>query len=95
MKKRNGFTVMARLIGLVRPLAGFMALAILMGLVGHLCATFITVFGGFAVLELLGMNTPLPLGRYSPVCWCSPCSGRGFAMGSRLATILLPLSCWH
>lgn len=62
MKKRNGFTVMARLIGLVRPLAGFMALAILMGLVGHLCATFITVFGGFAVLELLGMNTPLPLG---------------------------------
>ena len=40
--------VMARLIGLVRPLAGFMALAILMGLVGHLCAAFITIFGGYA-----------------------------------------------
>lgn len=62
MKKRNGFTVMTHLIGLVRPLAGFMALAIGMGLIGHLCATFITVFGGFAVLNLLGQNAPLSLG---------------------------------
>lgn len=59
--KRNGFTVMARLIGLVKPLAGFMVLAILMGLIGHLCAAFITVFGGFAVLELLGLGAPLSL----------------------------------
>ncbi len=62
MRKRNGFTVMARLIGLVRPLAGFMVLAIGMGLIGHLCASFITIFGGFAVLNLLGMNAPLSLG---------------------------------
>lgn len=62
MKKRNGFTVMARLIGLVRPLAGYMVLAILMGLAGHLCASFITIFGGFAVLNLLGMDAPLSLG---------------------------------
>ena len=27
-KKRSGFTVMLRLIGLVKPLAGYMALAI-------------------------------------------------------------------
>ena len=32
MKKRSGFAVMARLIGLVRPLAGYMLLAILLGL---------------------------------------------------------------
>lgn len=32
MKKRSGFTVMARLIGLVKPLSGYMVLAILMGL---------------------------------------------------------------
>ena len=50
MKKRNGFTVMAKLIGLVRPLAGYMLLAIIMGLLGHLAASFITIFGGFAVL---------------------------------------------
>lgn len=51
--KRNGFQVMARLVGLVKPLAGYMVLAITMGLVGHLCAAFITVFGGFAVLKVL------------------------------------------
>lgn len=59
MKKRNGFTVMMRLIGLVKPLTGFMILAILMGLVGHLCAAFITIFGGYAVLNLLHFDTPL------------------------------------
>ena len=61
MKKRSGFTVMARLIGLVRPLAGYMVLAIGMGLVGHLCAAFITIFGGWAMLDLLGFETPVPL----------------------------------
>ena len=61
MKRRNGFTVMARLIGLVKPLAGFMVSAILMGLVGHLCAAFITVFGGYAVLDLLHFDTPFGL----------------------------------
>lgn len=61
MKKRNGFTVMGQLIGLVRPMTGYMLLAILMGLVGHLCAGFITIFGGYAVLGLLGFETRLTL----------------------------------
>ena len=61
MKKRSGFTVMARLIGLVRPLAGYMVLAIGMGLIGHLCASFITIFGGWAMLDLLGFETSVPL----------------------------------
>lgn len=61
MKKRSGFVVMARLIGLVKPLTGFMLLAILMGLIGHLCASFITIFGGYAVAELLGMETSCTL----------------------------------
>lgn len=59
--KRSGFTVMARLIGLVRPLAGYMALAVTMGLAGHLCATFLTVLGGFGILRVLGFAAPLPL----------------------------------
>ena len=52
MKKeqRSGFIVMARLIGLVRPLGGYMTLAVLLGLIGHMCAAFITIFGGYAVL---------------------------------------------
>lgn len=61
MKKRSGFTVMMRLIGLVKPLCGFMILAIIMGLIGHLAASFITIFGGFAVAELLGIKTPFTL----------------------------------
>ena len=52
---------MARLIGLVKPLAGYMFLAIFMGLVGHLCAAFITIFGGYAVLAALGFDIPLTL----------------------------------
>ena len=59
--KRSGFKVMLRLIGLVQPLAGFMVLAILMGLAGHLCAAFITIFGGYAALDLLQFDTPFSL----------------------------------
>ena len=59
MKKRSGFTVMMRLIGLVKPLTGYMVLAIIMGLIGHLCAAFITVFGGYAVLRGLGLEVSL------------------------------------
>ncbi len=57
MKRRSGFTVMARLIGLVKPLTGFMVLAIAMGLTGHLLAAFITILGGYAVLGVLGVDT--------------------------------------
>ena len=61
IKRRSGFQVMSRLIGLVKPLTGFMLLAILMGLIGHLCAAFITIFGGYAVLEALHFDTPFTL----------------------------------
>ena len=59
--RRSGFKVMRKLVGLVRPLAGFMTLAIMMGLAGHLCAAFITIFGGYAVLDLLQLETPFSL----------------------------------
>ena len=44
-KKRSNFQIMSRLIGLVKPLTGYMVLAIVMGLAGHLCASFITIRG--------------------------------------------------
>ena len=47
---------MKNLIHLVKPLTGYMILAILMGLLGHLCASFITIFGAFGVLQVLGMR---------------------------------------
>ena len=51
--KRSGSQIMARLVSLVKPLTGYMILAITMGLIGHLCAAFITVFGGYAILQVL------------------------------------------
>ena len=59
--KRSGTKVMLRLIGLVKPLTGWMILAILMGLAGHLCASGITVLGGYAVLELLQVRVGIGL----------------------------------
>ena len=44
---------MIRLIGLVKPLTGYMSLAVARGLIGHLCASFITVFGCYAILHVL------------------------------------------
>lgn len=60
-KRRNGFTVMARLIGLVKPLAGYMVLAVTMGLIGHLCASFITILGGYATAKVLGIDISFSL----------------------------------
>ena len=53
---------MTRLVGLVKPLTLYMILAIIMGLAGHLCASLITVFGGFAILNLLGLDGTMSLG---------------------------------
>lgn len=60
--KRSGLNVMTRLIGLVKPMLGFMLLAIVMGLLGNLCATFITVFGGYAILNVLHPEWSMSLG---------------------------------
>jgi ABC-type transport system involved in cytochrome bd biosynthesis fused ATPase/permease subunit len=59
--KRSGLKVMSRLVILVKPLIGYMLLAIIMGLMGHLCATFITVLGGFAVLQILHLERSINL----------------------------------
>jgi len=53
---------MRRLIGLVKPLTDYMILAITMGLIGHLCAAFITVFGGYAILHVLHPEWSMNLG---------------------------------
>ena len=54
MKKRSDLAVMLRLVGLVKPLMGFMTLAIAMGVAGFLCAQFIPIFGGLAIVKALG-----------------------------------------
>lgn len=68
MKRRSNFTVMTQLIKLIKPLTGYMLLAILMGFLGHLCASFLTIFGGYAVLNLLGFSAPTLTVIFSCVC---------------------------
>ncbi len=60
-KMRSGLSVMLGLVGLVKPLMGFMCLAVLMGSAGNLCATFITVAGGSGLLGAMGSHSGLPL----------------------------------
>ena len=55
-KRRKGIVIMSRLIGLVRPLLPFMCLAVLMGVLGYLCAIFLTIFAGYGILHgLIGI----------------------------------------
>lgn len=61
MKQRSGYKVMLSLIKLVKPLTLYMILAILMGLIGHLCASFITILGGYAILDVLNFNIEINL----------------------------------
>ncbi len=51
--KRSGFNIMGRMIGLVKPLAGYMALAIIAGSIGHLCATFLPVVAVWAACDMV------------------------------------------
>lgn len=53
-KNRSAAGVMLGLIGMVKPLLGIMLLAIFMGCIGNLMATFITVLGGVGIGNLLG-----------------------------------------
>ena len=59
--RRSALTIMLRLVGLVRPLAGFMILAILMGVLGNLAATFISIFGAYALLSVTGFASSSPM----------------------------------
>ena len=96
MKKRSNLNIMLRLIGLVKPLTGFMILAILMGLIGHLCASFITIFGGYAVL-LSGGRAGV-CGTYDALCLRGAFrGGAGDFCGtrSRPAIISSPSNCWR
>lgn len=61
MKKRSPFGIMIRMLGLVKHLAGFMTLAVILGVCGFLCAQFITIMGGYAMLDVLGFDTPFSL----------------------------------
>ncbi|MDY2614883.1 MAG: ABC transporter ATP-binding protein [Lachnospiraceae bacterium] len=59
-KRRKGIVIMGQLIGLVKPLLPLMSLAILLGVLGYLCAIFLTILTGYGMLyglsEILRQN---------------------------------------
>ncbi len=55
--RRKGIKIMGNLIGLVKPLLHVMVVAVLLGVVGFLCAMAVTVGTGYAIAELLGYST--------------------------------------
>ncbi|MDO4268102.1 MAG: ABC transporter ATP-binding protein [Eubacteriales bacterium] len=58
MHRRSGIVIMGRLIGLVRPLLAVMAAAVVTGVAGYLCATFLTVAAAAGVLAALKQEAP-------------------------------------
>ena len=61
MKKRSNLSIMLRLITLVKPLAGYMMAAVAMGVAGFLCAQFITILGGYAMLDVLKLHAGISI----------------------------------
>ena len=61
MKKQSKIGTLLRMVKLVKPLTGFMILAVTMGTLGFLCAQFIPILGGFAILGGLQYEIPLSL----------------------------------
>ena len=78
MKKRSNLEIMAKLIGMVRPLLGYMLLAITLGLIGHLLASFITIFAGYAALKVWGFPIAHSIAFFF-VCMVVFAIARGFA----------------
>lgn len=67
MKKQNKALVLLRMLKLVKPLSGFMILAVLFGTLGFLTAEFIPILGGEAILIGLGQKTRISLNMLVPL----------------------------
>ena len=51
--RRSGIRIMGKLIGLVKPLLPVMALAIILGTIGYLCAIFLTITAAYGLMHIL------------------------------------------
>ena len=60
-KRQSKFAVLFKMLGLVRPLSGYMCLAVTAGTLAYLAVQFIPVLGGYAILSGLGLDVPLAL----------------------------------
>ena len=55
--RRSGLTIMKQLIGLIKPLVPIMLLAIFFGVIGFLCAIFLTILAGKSIVMILSHQT--------------------------------------
>lgn len=75
--RRSAPSIMWRMMGLVRPLAGWLVLAVALGSIGILTAAFVPAFGAFGLMAALGHNA-LGLGLVGACAACAVC---GIARG--------------
>lgn len=80
--RRGAIRIMASLIGLIRPLLGIMFLAVIMGVLGYLCAIFLTILSVEGIVEYI---------RTSGENWFPIRLWQGNSV-NRLATVLLSLA---
>ena len=52
-RKQSDIAIMGKLIILIKPLSAVMLLGILLGVLGFLCAIFLTIAGGYGVIKVL------------------------------------------
>lgn len=60
-RKPSKVITLLKMLGLVKPLAGYMILAVIAGTFAYLAVQFIPVLGGYAILNGLGLDVPLSL----------------------------------
>ena len=75
--RRSAPSIMWRMMGLVRPLAGWLVLAVALGSIGMLTAAFVPAFGAFGLMAALDHNA-LGLGLVGACAACAVC---GIARG--------------
>ena len=83
--RRSGIRIMGELIGLVKPLLPVMALAVILGTIGYLCAIFLTITSAYGLMHIL-ME---PVGELIGLSIGS--SGAGAFLGPGLQTLFIAL----
>ena len=72
--RRSAPSIMWRMMGLVRPLAGWLVLAVTLGSIGMLTAAFVPAFGALGLMAALGRNA-LGLGLIAACAACAIARG--------------------
>ena len=88
-KRRSDLAIMRKLIVLIKPLTGVMLTGIVLGVLGFLCAVFLTILGGYGILK--GILELPALHGLSGASFSMPGGFFSFATGSwqKLFTVLL------